>query len=382
MVKFILMFLLCFTSFSSDESYSEIVFEDTPIGAIQSKLKRMKILWNKKNKKTKKVSPKKNDQSAKQHKHLSKLKKYPKLKYKKYDSFQLEYNTSYADSSDTKLFFYGGYVNSSLDEQNKHKKLRIFDYLTKSWSAVMVPYAYRVGASVSYYNNKVYIYGGRPYKVGTSTDDNPNIRLNDLLIYDLTLNSWSKINVGTARSDHSASVYNGKIYFYGGDADPNSKQDMLSMEIFDTSNNTIKSSDYTSNRVFHRSLVHVDKLYIIGGSVKSPHDYLVNVDTIEYIDLTTGEKETIDQGFSVSHPVVGIYNNKLVALGGYRGSRTDTSIVISLLSIRDEEWVHKTYSVNDLNIVVGAIKTSRAYLFGTKAGITGIFRVQLDRLLN
>lgn len=385
MLKLLIFIILCSTSFSQDESYSEIVFENTPIGVMQKKLKRMKALWKKNKDKEAKytISHKAEDLSKKRVKTTSKssfVTNYPSLQYKLYDSFQLDYATSYSTTSNKELYFYGGYVNESLDHSDSHKKMRIFEYKTKSWSSVKVPYPYRVGASLTYLNNKIYIYGGRPYTVNTNTDENPDIRLNDMLIYDISSRHWTKHNIGSARSDHSACVYKGKIYLYGGDAGPTNDEKMLSMEIYNPLTGAVSSTAYSSNRQFHRTLVSDNKLYVIGGAYRSEQGYLIDIKTVEYIDLLSGERDTFEQEFSVTHPIVGLHNNRIVVLGGYRGRTTNSTFDTSFYSVNDERWTHKSFQVTDMETVVGSILNNNAYMFGSVGYNNQIIRLNLKRL--
>ncbi|PCJ14976.1 MAG: hypothetical protein COB02_18505 [Candidatus Cloacimonadota bacterium] len=369
------LIISCNASEKKEESISDVLFENTPIAIIKDKYKRVKsILLNKKNKV--KLTPN-NNNKVKKIKKL-KIQDYPMLPYKSYDAISSNYDTSSSCTFGSKLYLYGGSIQTYGSLDDSFKKLWIFNFKTKSWKGIKVPYKYRRSASVSYHDQKIYIYGGALLNPNSQESWHDNKIVNELLIYDFVTKIWSKKEIGTKRSDHSATIYKNKIYFYGGE---NRSKKLLDMEIYDIHKETLITTEFTSNRSNHKAIINKGVLYIIGGMIRDEDGFPNPRKSIEYINLKDEEKESINLPFSVWNHVVGFYNNYLIVYGGYRDDSSYNHINISYYSLKNHFWTNKRYKLKSQKLIVGGIYSHYIYLFGSVSNEKNIvMKVDLDKI--
>ena len=225
-----------------------------------------------------------------------------------------------------KMVVFGGYSGSSYKND-----VWEFDLTTNIWKNISPSTGTkpngRAGHTSIYYNNKMVVFGG-------STDSSYK---NDVWEFDLTDNSWNKINDGSGddanpptapnkRHGHASIYYNNKMVVFGGYTGSN----VNDVWEFDLTTNVWKyispsTGTKPNGRRYHTSIYYNNKMVVFGGSTDSSYKN----DVWEF-DLTDNSWNKINDGSgddanpptapNKRHAHTSIYyNNKMVVFGGYTG---------------------------------------------------------------
>lgn len=109
-----------------------------------------------------------------------------------------------------KIYLYGGY-----DGNESFGSIEVFDIDTQLWSSLNLNInsfnpSPRNAHTANVINKKIYVFGGHFQ----------NLHLNDLVIFDATMNEWSNItlqgSIPNGIRGHTASFIYNKLYFFGG----------------------------------------------------------------------------------------------------------------------------------------------------------------------
>jgi N-acetylneuraminic acid mutarotase len=228
--------------------------------------------------------------------------------------------------------------NLALDEWIEKPRM-----LTARWNMAL--------ASV---DDKIYAIGGDSF-----LDNNE--------MYDPTTEAWETLTpMPTARQHVKAAVVDNKIYVIGGLESwsiVSSKN-----EVYDPQTDTWEEkAAIPTPKHNYSTAVYNDKIYIFGGSTKIDGDIWSQTSTVEVYDPATNVWDTSYSLPSVRfNPGIGLFNNKIIILGGFAGDE-----VINSVDIFDP--VTGVWSQSDTlptkNVAMGStILNNKIYIIGGTAG--------------
>ncbi|MBE0640173.1 MAG: T9SS type A sorting domain-containing protein [Bacteroidales bacterium] len=151
--------------------------------------------------------------------------------------------------------FAGGWINVSGVTSNK---VDIYNFTTKTWSQATLSQA-RAYASAATVGSKVIIAGG------ITSINNPTNRVD---IYDVETGIWTQANLSTPRSfNENGATINGKVYFPGGGIFHGSGFNTASnvIDVYDAASNSWSVMNLQTARVEHSVIAVGDYLVVAGG---------------------------------------------------------------------------------------------------------------------
>ena len=196
-----------------------------------------------------------------------------------------------------------GYV-SAIEQYDPLSGWTVYD-TTKQFS--------RAGTACCAIGSKIYLFGGRTFSDGESSDS----ACQSILVYDIALKTWSQnlsIRLNIARSDFQAGPFKGKIYLMGGlggdlDVDP-----LKSVEIFDTTTGKCTLASWELPEELNNfSAVSIDSgIYIIGG-INSNLNSIVG--SVSLLNPNTGVP-VAKAPMSICNAAASAIGNKIYLTGG------------------------------------------------------------------
>ena len=209
-----------------------------------------------------------------------------------------------------KIFFAGGYINSSLS-----KKVDIYDVVTDTWTTAELSAARYLITTVAN-DTKVFFAGGETGD-GTTPVDNVDI-------YDLATNTWSSDHLSTAGHSIAATVVGNKVMFAGGDGGFTGPYRETRVDIFDQSLGTWTTTSLSGvKRGGHAAVTVGDKAYFAGGegwTSNTAYSWFVT-DKIDIYDNATDTWSTKTMYENKSSYAGLAVKEKIYWAGGHSGIR-------------------------------------------------------------
>ncbi len=175
----------------------------------------------------------------------------------------------------------------------------------------------RIGATLSYVDNKLYAFGGQQ-QLESCNGSNCRTAVNIMEVYDIASNLWdSPINVGEARTDHTAVVYGDQIYFFGGQGASGLLKSLQSFNTQSLEWNTLTSSPEA--RYGHSAFEYRGQMFVWGGVLDSDDGNLRSLNSLLVYDFAKDEWKIDTPGGTprAFHSVL-IHNNKAHFWGGFK----------------------------------------------------------------
>lgn len=233
-------------------------------------------------------------------------------------------HTGHAAISDTVAWFAGGYIGNGSGQIFGTSEVLTYDAATDSWGTAPALPAARAGGNLVKIDRTVYYFGGENFN---RTADTANMWALDL---DNQNAGWvTKTSMPMARNHASALEVDGKIYVLGGQTGfDNGLVAHDDIQIYDPVANTwsVPTQKLPGNRSHTAQSAFYTHGRIVMLTGESAHNVPVN--TVWSIDPTTLTTTSLnnfpDSRFSVA---AAIFNDKLYAFSGYKGTIATTSYV-------------------------------------------------------
>lgn len=214
----------------------------------------------------------------------------------------------------------------------------------------------RIGATLSYVDGKLYVYGGQ-IKLADCIGAHCNVPVNTLDVYTIATDRWENIvNDTDPRADHSAVVYQNKIYFFGGQG---SQGTLKTIVCFDTQSKSWSPLNSGSEpRYGHSAFEFQGQMFVWGGVIDSINGSINSLNSMWVYDIAADEwfKETPGGDPRAFHSVQ-VYDSKAYFYGGF----SVASLADNFIFFEDENSLVKTLNIFDLQ--------SRTWTSGPASGI-------------
>ncbi|KRX08367.1 Galactose oxidase/kelch, beta-propeller [Pseudocohnilembus persalinus] len=161
---------------------------------------------------------------------------------------------------------------------------QVFDWNLQDCRQLLNRPTIREGSSLTYYKDKLYLYGGFSEKLK-----------DDLFEYDIKKNSWRQVKFDLkqlsipieSRMGHTANLYGNQLIIFGGEGQYNERiksrnnfNDILLLDLENFSWSKLHTSVHIiEHRRNHASTIFGNNLFIIGG-VNNSEEYLNNVQAV------------------------------------------------------------------------------------------------------